>query len=312
MYRALKRFAPVALVLLFAVATHMSCARQNAVGLKKAPEPRTLGYFQIKSAYAKAAYEEGKLEGIRKVFENKHSKTGKPYPCWNALKPFRGKDMPVSLSILSPSGSTAGDFFTISKLDVKKFDLKGKDGQFSSERPAKRNDHTIWRMDNIYTKSQQDRFPKEVVGLVDISGSMGVSKKLNTIRGLAQSNIKFKDLYTFSERDSLNETKAGELLKALPTGRTALYDNLIALSKKYPGEEILVVTDGKDNKSETKFGELIEFFSKTDQKVDVVLTGSRVADKFFEVASKTGGQMLNDFNESGYILEPRLEVYVEE
>ena len=85
-------------------------------------KPTTLGYLQFKTPYAKAAWEEGKLLAIKRVLEHRHSKTRKPYPCWNALKPFRNKDLPVSLKLTSPQDGRTGNLLALAGLPSEKFD----------------------------------------------------------------------------------------------------------------------------------------------------------------------------------------------
>ncbi len=274
------------------------------------PVTTTLGYLQLKTPYSKAAFDEGGLPAVKMVMDHKHMRTGKPYPCWNALKPYRRKNLPVSLSISSNNDNYTNDFFSFSKIDRSKFDAFGKDGFFSNTKPAGKGGFQIWQIDKSYKKISQNKFSQEMVALVDISGSMQSKKKLNTLRGLAESNILLKNIYTFSDSGTLKQTNKNDLGTVLPTGNTSLYDNLAEFIKDNPTAELVIITDAKDNSSKTKFADLLKNISQSNQKINVVLTGRDARRDFFQVAELTHGQSLLDLDETGYILEHYLDVRV--
>lgn len=288
------------------------CAHSNHAKTKPNLQPQTIGFLELKTPYSKAAMDEGDLAAIKKVFDHKHAKTGKPYPCWNALKPFHGKDLPVSLTILSTNETATDDLFALSHIDRSKFDSLGKDGAFSSVRPPDKDGFKIWRIDKRYRSISQNRFTNEAVVLVDTSGSMTAKKKLNTLRALAAANAKFKKVYAFSEKVGPASIDKDELKNVLPAGYTALYDNVARLINDHPDAEVIVITDGRDNRSTLKLEELVKKLSQGNQKIDVVLTGGNARKDFFQVASATKGQMLYDLDESGEITEPYLEITLDQ
>ncbi len=298
------------LVVVIMVCGLTACAHHHATRGSGSQNIREqLGYLQLKTQYADAAWNEGNIGGVKKALDNRHSKTGKPYPCWNALKPFKGKNLPVSLVAEDRGDPNFGEIIRIGQLPAEKLDRAGKDGGFSREMPTAKSGFTIWKVDKIYQKANR-KIGGSVIGLVDISESMKAGAKFRTLMGLKDSNIRFQKIYLFSEPGSLAEVALGDVSRQSPKGRTAIYDNLKTLVSQYPGAEIIVVTDGKDNRSKSTLDEVETMASQSGTVIDVVLTGKSVSDKVAELARKTGGQVMRDVQETGEVIQPVLDVSV--
>lgn len=271
------------------------------------PSGRTLGYAQIRTPYAKAAWEEGKLGGVKKALDNRHSQTGKPYPCWNALRPFRGRNLPVSLRVNTPGSADLNTLIQLAQLPADKLDQAGRDGVLSSTLPLSKAGYSTWQVDLVYQKMNR-AITGTVIGLVDISESMKVKSKIRTLHGLKDSNIRFEKIFTFSEAGTLSEVSLIDIIQKTPKGHTAVYDNLKVLIEKYPGAEIFVVTDGRDNKSKTTLAEITALAQSSGNTVDFVLTGKNVDSRVEALAFKTGGHVMRDLQEDGRVIQPTLEV----
>ncbi len=289
-----------------------ACAHTGGVSKKESQlinVRETLGYAQIKTPYAKAAWDEGKMDGVKKALDNRHSKTGKPYPCWNALKPFHGKNLPVSLKLADANSAMLQSIVRIGQLPPNKLDTLGKDGEFFTSVPAPRQGFTTWKVDQIYQRANRG-INNPVVGLVDISESMKASAKYRTLIGLKDSNIRFKRIYVFSSPGSLSEVSLADVARQTPRGYTAIYDNLKLLITQNPGSEVVVITDGKDNKSKSNLSEIQTLASESGSVIDVVLTGKNVSESISTLAYKTGGQVMRDIHESGQVILPMLDVAI--
>ncbi len=300
------------LFLLFLLLLPSACTKQGPIAQRReGNQPVTLGYLQLKKAYADAAENEGGIKAIKKVLDHKHSNTGKTYPCWNALAPFRGKDLPVSLKLMDSGDSKSEIFLNMAQLSATQFDDLGKDGFFSTLRPSDQKGFVTWKIEKKYKKLSQNVLPKSAIGFVDISGSMAAKKKLKTLRGIHESNVQFKKLYVFSDKASLKTVNLEQLNAIAPAGKTALYDNLAKVVQENPNENIFVLTDGRDNMSKMKLPELLTQLQSSKNRIDVVLTGGNADQKFTQVAVETTGQILQDIHETGEVLEPYLDMEVE-
>lgn len=294
----------VMLILLSAGCAHSGAASKTNPQINVR---ETLGYAQIKTPYANAAWDEGKMAGVKMALDNRHSKTGKPYPCWNALKPFHGKNMPVSLKLSDASDPNLQTIVRLGQFPINKLDSLGKDGVISTSVPTPKPGYTIWKVDQIYQKANRS-INKPVIGLVDISESMKASAKFRTLVGLKDSNIQFEKIYVFSTPGSVSEVSLADIAHQSPRGYTAIYDNLKVMIAQNPGSEFVVVTDGKDNKSKTSMTEVQNLASESGSVVDIVLTGKNASDAISALAYKTGGQVMRDIQESGQVIQPLLDV----
>lgn len=306
----MKRFRADALVIAIFVLT--SCAHRGQVqpAVAATSGRAVLGYLQLKTPYADAAWQEGKLQAVKRVLEHKHLRTKQPYPCWNELRPFHGRNLPVSLKVESTADVGVKEIIRDASLPIEKFDTEGKDGVLTSVTPKRRDGYSTWRIERVAQRLRAHSFPSVVTGLVDVSGSMQARKKLMTLRGLRSSGIQFQKLYSFSSRNTLREVELSNFETITPKGKTALYDSVEAFVEQHPNEEVVIVTDGKDNESKLQFQELLERVAGK-AKMHVVLTGSRVWEGFAEIARRTGGRVLRDLAEKGEITQIGLEVVVE-
>lgn len=302
-----RKFIMMFILVLFSACSHERHAKY--ANMAHETDGQTIGYLRLKTQYSKAALDEGGVEAIRKALSHKHIKTGKPYPYWNALSPYKKKNLPVSLSLSNENEMK--EFFQLAKLDVSKLDGLGKDGTFSYESPLAGSGYQIWKFTKTFKKLPINKFSRDVIVLLDISGSMQAKKKLNTMRGLAEANTKFKKVLGFAGKGSLREIFQTNLLSIVPSGYTALYETLKLASDEYPNDEIIVITDGRDNRSKIKIDDLLFMLSKRGKGIHILLTGGNVRNDILKVAYATNGQVMSDFDETGYILEPQIETVVE-
>lgn len=286
--------------ILVVVGAMMGCAH---VQPSARPARHTLGYLQLKTPYATAAWAEGKMAGVHKALTNLHSRTGKPYPCWNALKPFRGRNLPVSLRLAEPHDARLQDIVRLARLPADKLNTVGGDGHFSVAAPSSKSGYTVWRLDQTYQQLRRT-FQRPVVGVVDLSASMKARDKAQTILGLKDANVQFEKLYAFSSPRTLREISLADIVLQKPRGQTAIFDNLQRVFDENPGKEIMLITDGKDTISTVNLAALQSQASTTHTVLHLVLTGQRIDESIVPLAQATGGSVMRDLHGTGAVLEP--------
>lgn len=309
MWRRMKKIICLSWLLLICVIPAFPAAAKNHSEITESP---TLGYLQFRTKYATVAWREGALAAIERVLTHHHVRTHRPYPCWNALTPYRRFNLPVSLQLDQPDDARTATFLAAAHLPRDKFDANGRDGHFSITPPPSRAGFTTWRIARTTTQVPAALTTHPLIGLVDISGSMNKKKKLATLRGLMQSALHFSALYTFAEPNSLRSATLASIANAAPHGFTALYDNLQLLRAQNPSAEIIVITDGKDNKSTLNLQTLATSVAQSAAKIHIVLTGQSTDAHFAAIAERTGGLVLHDLNETGVITQESVQAFVDE